>query len=97
MHVHDILKTVSKFYGVEPEIVLSSNRSQITCKVRDVWTYILSKGGRSTTDVSKITKRERSSVSHSLIRTRRALKEDDSFRQDVLFLLNTTRQQRMQV
>jgi chromosomal replication initiation ATPase DnaA len=97
MHVHDILKTVSKFYGVEPEIVLSSNRSQITCKVRDVWTYILYNEGRSTTDVSKITKRERSSVSHSLIRTRRALKEDDSFRQDVLFLINITRQQRMQV
>ena len=98
MHIQTILQNIANYYGVDHEDVIKSPRGTRTLiKVRDIYFWVLSRLGQSHQEIAQIGKRDRSSVTHSLIRTKRALKEDDLFRKEVLYFLSQVQEDRVRL
>tara|TARA_B100001769_G_scaffold274094_1_gene271717 strand:+ start:38 stop:343 length:306 start_codon:yes stop_codon:yes gene_type:complete len=91
----NILSNLCQYYGVNKEDVVDSPRGTTTIiKVRDIYFWILSKNRHfSHYEIAKIGKRERSSVTHSLKRTKARIKSDETFKKEVMRIVNETSRQ----
>jgi chromosomal replication initiation ATPase DnaA len=91
----DILKLICQYYDVEADEVTNAARGTTTIiKVRDIYFWILSRNRNlSHNEIAKLGKRERSSVTCSLRRTKSRIKDDETFRNEVMAIVNATSRQ----
>ena len=88
----DLLKLICQYYDVEADEVTNAPRGTTTIiKVRDIYFWILSRSRHlSHNEIAKLGKRERSSVTCSLRRTKSRIQTDEIFRREVMAMVNAT-------
>lgn len=90
MHSRYILNYVAQMFEVSPiDIQQESRGRQSVAKARDVYFYLLEATGKSHNEIAKIGRRERSSVTCAIKRTKEAMKKQEFLRKRVERLLDT--------
>ena len=89
MNSRYILNYVAQMFEVSPTDIQQDTRGrQSVAKARDVYFYLLEATGKSHNEIAKIGRRERSSVTCAIKRTKEAMKKQEFFRKRVLHLLD---------
>lgn len=92
MNRRHTLNYVAQMFEVDPTRIVQPNRGrQSVAQARDVYFYILHKEGKSHHEIAEIGERARTSVTHSIIRTKKALEKDDYLNERVQRLLHIVR------
>jgi len=88
----DLLQLICQYYDVEAAEVTNAPRGTTTIiKVRDIYFWILSRNRHlSHHEIARLGKRERSSVTCSLKRTKKRIQDDETFRSEVMAMVNAT-------
>ncbi len=90
MHSRYILNYVAQMFEVSPiDIQQESRGRQSVAKARDVYFYLLEATGKSHNEIAKIGRRERSSVTCAIKRTKEAMKKEEFLRKRDERLLDT--------
>lgn len=90
MNSRYILNYVAQMFEVSPTDIQQQTRGrQSVAKARDVYFYLLEATGKSHNEIAKIGRRERSSVTCAIKRTKEAMKKEEFLRKRVERLLNT--------
>ena len=90
MNSRYILNYVAQMFEVSPTDIQQDTRGrQSVAKARDVYFYLLEATGKSHNEIAKIGRRERSSVTCAIKRTKEAMKKEEFLRKRVERLLNT--------
>jgi chromosomal replication initiation ATPase DnaA len=90
MHSRYILNYVAQMFEVSPiDIQQESRGRQSVAKARDVYFYLLEATGKSHNEIAKIGRRERSSVTCAIKRTKEAMKKEEFLRKRIERLLDT--------
>jgi len=77
-------------FEVSPTDIQQESRGrQSVAKARDVYFYLLEATGKSHNEIAKIGRRERSSVTCAIKRTKEAMKKEEFLRKRVERLLDT--------
>ena len=89
MNSRYILDYVAQMFEVSPSDIQQETRGrQSVAKARDVYFYLLEVTGKSHNEIAKIGKRERSSVTCAVKRTKEAMKKEKFLRKRVESLLD---------
>jgi len=90
MNSRYILNYVAQMFEVSPTDIQQESRGrQSVAKARDVYFYLLEATGKSHNEIAKIGRRERSSVTCAIKRTKEAMKKEEFLRKRVERLLDT--------
>jgi len=90
MNSRYILNYVAQMFEVSPTDIQQQTRGrQSVAKARDVYFYLLEATGKSHNEIAKIGRRERSSVTCAIKRTKEAIKKQEFLRKRVESLLDT--------
>ena len=90
MNSRYILNYVAQMFEVSPTDIQQQTRGrQSVAKARDVYFYLLEATAKSQNEIAKIGRRERSSVTCAIKRTKEAMKKEEFLRKRVERLLNT--------
>jgi len=90
MNSRYILNYVAQMFEVSPTDIQQDTRGrQSVAKARDVYFYLLEATGKSHNEIAKIGRRERSSVTCAIKRTKEAMKKQEFLRKRVERLLDT--------
>ena len=90
MNSRYILNYVAQMFEVSPTDIQQQTRGrQSVAKARDVYFYLLEATGKSHNEIAKIGRRERSSVTCAIKRTKEAMKKEEFLRKRVERLLDT--------
>lgn len=85
-----ILNYVAQMFEVSPIDIQQETRGrQSVAKARDVYFYLLEATGKSHNEIAKMGRRERSSVTCAIKRTKEAMKTQEFLRKRVEALLHT--------
>ena len=89
MNSRYILDYVAQMFEVSPSDIQQETRGrQSVAKARDVYFYLLEATGKSHNEIAKMGKRERSSVTCAVKRTKEAMEKEKFLRKRVESLLN---------
>jgi len=78
MHSRYILNYVAQMFEVSPTDIQQQTRGrQSVAKARDVYFYLLEATGKSHNEIAKMGRRERSSVTCAIKRTKEAMKKEE--------------------
>lgn len=90
MNSRYILNYVAQMFEVSPTDIQQQTRGrQSVAKARDVYFYLLEATGKSHNEIAKIGRRERSSVTCAIKRTKEAMKKEEFLRKRIERLLDT--------